>query len=307
MIKQDTIYVYIYVRLYLYISKKVSKSILNSLKTITIFTLPPLEFARQLAIRDNLLYRSVKLEELILMRWTKSNKNDLAPNVLSSIQQFCAFVFPPLPPFPSLFPFLSLSFSHFSSLPLFPVSSSLFPLFLPTPSFLFSSISLNPPSLSLATSYVLHHYYPQPFPLLHPSPLPPSHSPSPPLPSPLLLFTRRPTLFFSCNRKGKAPSCSFYLLRRFPILPSTTLLHYPTLSPLHYSTLSPLNPIPSPLHYSTLSPLHYPTPSPLHCSTLSPLNPIPILILSPFLFLFEIFFGKEEKTKKKGEKGWATG
>src|SRR3990167_420837 len=77
--------------------------------------------------------------------------------------------------------------------------------------------------------------------------------------------------------------------------------------PLLYSFSSPLLYSTTLLFLLSTTLLHYPTPSPLHCSTLSPLNPIPILILSPFLFLFEIFFGKEEKTKKKGEKGWATG
>src|SRR3990167_925202 len=83
------------------------------------------------------------------MRWTKSNKNDLAPNVLSSIQQFCAFVFtlPPLP-FPSLFPFLSLSFCSFSFLPPSPafslslLPSSFLPLLLPLPLSPYSPLSV---------------------------------------------------------------------------------------------------------------------------------------------------------------------
>jgi hypothetical protein len=51
--------------------------------------LHPLEVARQMTLLDHRLYRGIKPEECLHMRWTKDDKDDLAPNVLASIRQFC--------------------------------------------------------------------------------------------------------------------------------------------------------------------------------------------------------------------------
>lgn len=69
---------------------KVTKSDLEKLELhLRLATIAPLELARQLAIRDLRLFQQINLEECIHMRWTKSNKNDLAPNIILSIRQFC--------------------------------------------------------------------------------------------------------------------------------------------------------------------------------------------------------------------------
>ena len=69
---------------------KISKGLSTmKLNDIGMNIIHPTELARQIALLDHKLYRSIKMEECLHMRWTKSNKEELAPNVIKSIKQFC--------------------------------------------------------------------------------------------------------------------------------------------------------------------------------------------------------------------------
>lgn len=50
--------------------------------------IPPVEFARQMALVDHKLYRAIHPSELLHLKWTKVEKSILAPNILKMIQQF---------------------------------------------------------------------------------------------------------------------------------------------------------------------------------------------------------------------------
>ena len=48
----------------------------------------PLEFARQMALVDHKLYRSIRPSEFLHLNWTRKDKATLAPNILKMISQF---------------------------------------------------------------------------------------------------------------------------------------------------------------------------------------------------------------------------
>ena len=65
----------------------------KDISAIQLSLIQPIEFARQLAILDHQLYKNIRPEECLHMRWTKSDKNQKSPNLLCSINQFCRFFF----------------------------------------------------------------------------------------------------------------------------------------------------------------------------------------------------------------------
>lgn len=72
---------------------KVTRSELEKLEdSLKLQYISPLELARQLAIRDFKMFRAVSMEECLHMRWTKKDKENLAPNIICSIRQFCRYV-----------------------------------------------------------------------------------------------------------------------------------------------------------------------------------------------------------------------
>ena len=69
---------------------RISKSEIERFKSgFHLISIPPLELARQLAIRDIKTFQKIELEEYLHMRWTKDDKEIRSPNVLLSIKQFC--------------------------------------------------------------------------------------------------------------------------------------------------------------------------------------------------------------------------
>ena len=73
---------------------KVSRQLLStSVEDVHMHLIHPLELARQLAIIHHRLYRSIRVEECLHMRWTKNDKLEKAPNVIAAIHHFCEFVF----------------------------------------------------------------------------------------------------------------------------------------------------------------------------------------------------------------------
>ena len=73
---------------------KVSRSLLStSIENMSLHLIHPVELARQLALIHHHLYRAIRVEEVLHMRWTKNDKLEKSPNVIASIHHFCEYVF----------------------------------------------------------------------------------------------------------------------------------------------------------------------------------------------------------------------
>merc|ERR1711879_142169 len=69
---------------------KVSRQLTSAkLENVHMHMIHPKELARQLALIHHSLYRSIRVEECLHMRWTKNDKLEKAPNVIAAIHHFC--------------------------------------------------------------------------------------------------------------------------------------------------------------------------------------------------------------------------